>query len=331
MATTSKLGDRNHAMELRTPGDHSNAMVEGHPVGALTQTQVVGPLDLTRARQMKLASAAFCFFNAGVNDGALGAIIPYILRSYSISTSWVAIIYGAAFFGWLLAAVLGGYFRMMLGTGGVIIAGAGLQMLAQILRFWSPPFGLFSVTFFIMALGQALQEPQANTFVAGLKSAHRWLGLIHGCYAIGGLVGPLVAAVIGSNFPSKWAYFYFVPMGIGAVNLAVCGYAFRDETSLYQRNVRVAAHGEPPRPATALVELKATLKQKPVWLLSIFFFLYLGAAITAGGWVVEFLVVVRKGQVRSMGGHVGVKACTDPYNHRFVAFARGLHFQRVLR
>lgn len=209
--------------------------------------------------------------------------------------------YGVAFVGWLLAAVLGGYARMALGPGGVIAMGAMLQFIAQVLRFWVPPFGLFSVTFFVLALGQALQEPQANTFVAGLESAHRWLGLIHGCYATGGLVGPLLAATIGTAIPSHWAYFYFVPMAIGALNLALCSYAFRDETSLYKRKALQRAELRQRHASTALVELQATLKQKPVWMLSIFFFLYLGAAITAGGWVVEYLVVVRDGRLSRVG------------------------------
>lgn len=129
------------------------------------------------------------------------------------------------------------------------------------------------------------------------QSAHRWLGLIHGCYATGGLIGPLIAAAIASNFQSHWATFYYVPTGIGAMNLVLCGYAFRDETTL--RRPRGSSSGR--RGTTALVEMKATFKQKPVWLLSLFFFFYLGAAITAGGWVVEYLVSVRKGRLSQVG------------------------------
>ncbi|OTA16343.1 hypothetical protein BTJ68_15145 [Hortaea werneckii EXF-2000] len=256
------------------PNESSN---ETPPAPTATIATSLPQAELTRARTFKLSSAAFCFFNAGVNDGALGALIPYILDEYLISTAWMAIPYGVGFVGWLAIAVFGGYIRMKTGTGR-----------AQLLRFWVPPFGLFSMTFFLVALGQALQDSQANTFVAGLKNAHRYLGLIHGCYAIGGLVGPLMAAAIASNLDGQWAAFYYVPLGIGAVNLALCFYAFRDEAS------------EQRHSTTALVELRATLKLRPVWLLSVFFFLYLGAAITIGGWVVEFLVEVRDGNLSNI-------------------------------
>ncbi|KAI7371180.1 MFS general substrate transporter [Hortaea werneckii] len=267
------------------PNESSN---ETPPAPTATIATSLPQAELTRARTFKLSSAAFCFFNAGVNDGALGALIPYILDEYLISAAWMAIPYGVGFVGWLAIAVFGGYIRMKTGTGGVLLLGAFLQFAAQLLRFWVPPFGLFSMTFFLVALGQALQDSQANTFVAGLKNAHRYLGLIHGCYAIGGLVGPLMAAAIASNLDGQWAAFYYVPLGIGAVNLALCFYAFRDEAS------------EQRHSTTALVELRATLKLRPVWLLSVFFFLYLGAAITIGGWVVEFLVEVRDGNLSNI-------------------------------
>lgn len=270
----------------------------------------ITPLELTGPVKLKVFSAAFCFFNAGINDGSLGALIPYILRSYDHNTSWMAIPYGVAFFGWLLAAIFGGYLRVTLGTGGLIIVGAALQMLAQVLRFWIPPWGVFSVTWFIVALGQALQDSQANTYVSTLKNAHRWLGLIHGSYATGGLVGPLIAAAIASNFRGKWALFYCVPMGIGIINLVVSGYAFRDDTELYQRYKRGHLHGQHAeqradattrRSTFARAELAATLKLKSVWILSLFYFVYLGAVLTAGGWVVEFLHVARGGSLSRVG------------------------------
>jgi len=281
----------NHGIEL------DSASIEGQAPPTATTTSAIAPLELTAAVNLKLASATLCFFNAGVNDGSLGALIPYILRHYTLSTSSMALPYSLAFVGWLLAALLGGYARIKLGSGGLVILGAGLQFLAQLLRFWTPPFGLFSVTFFIVALGQATQEPQANTFVSTLKNAHRWLGLIHGCYALGGLAGPLIATAIASTSRGQWAAFYYVPTSIGFFNLLLCTYAFRPDIAfLHHQDQPEQRHSR-----TALTELSATAKQPPVWHLSIFFFLYLGAAITAGGWVVEYLVVVRNGDLSRVG------------------------------
>lgn len=276
------------------------------PEEAANTTTVLQPLALTLPIKLKLVSATLAFFNTGINDGSLGALIPYILRSYNISTGYMALPYGVQFLGWLLAALIGGYARITLGTGGMLILGAFLQFIAQVFRFWIPPFGLFATTFFVVALGQAFQDTQANTFVSNVKHAHRWLGVIHGCYALGGLVGPLIAAALASNFEGQWAKFYTVPLGIGFVNVVFCVYAFRDETPAYARLKHRHVHnmqttGDVRRSTFAAKELAATAKQKGVWLLSLFFFLYLGAAITAGGWVVEYLHVVQERPLSQVG------------------------------
>ena len=92
------------------------------------------PLTLPVA--LKFGSAAFAFFVAGVNDGSLGALLPYALRGYRISTGSVAILYGTAFTGWVVAALLGGYVRAYVGPGGAMVMGASSQLLAYVLRVW---------------------------------------------------------------------------------------------------------------------------------------------------------------------------------------------------
>ena len=290
--------------ELQQPNEHTECDRGDQQPDVPNAATSITPLEITGLVKLKLCSASFCFLNAGINDGSLGALIPYVLRTYNHSTGWMAIPYAVAFFGWLIAAIFGGYARPTLGTGGVIIVGAALQFLAQVLRFWVPPFGLFSATFFIVALGQAFQDTQANTFVSTIKSAHRWLGMIHASYALGCLVGPLIATAIASNFKDHWASFYYVPMGLGFINLLLCTYAFRDETATYQRMRSGSASisvSVPRSSTTALYELKSTARQKPIWLLSAFLALYLGAAITAGGWVVEYLHVARGGPLSRVG------------------------------
>ncbi|KAK7974255.1 hypothetical protein PG989_016103 [Apiospora arundinis] len=46
----------------------------------------------------------------------------------------------------------------------------------------------------------AYQDTHVNTFVSGIPNVpHRWLGFIHGCYALGCFVGPLIATGPGQH------------------------------------------------------------------------------------------------------------------------------------
>ncbi|KAJ5588318.1 hypothetical protein N7537_010996 [Penicillium hordei] len=214
----------------------------------------------------KILSAGLSFFVAGVNDGSLGSLIPYVIRTYDIGTNMVAVLYGTTFFGWLIAALTNGKITQYLDLGPILSLGAAIQVLAQVLRAWEPPFALYAVTFFLASLGQAYNDTHANTFVSALNGAHRWLGFIHAMYMAGCLVGPFVATGVASaNVDSKWC---FVP---GSYGYSDC---FEGE-----RGGRSSSN-------SALKEVKDTLSTPGVWLLS---------------WMVEYLVNVRNGDVKAMG------------------------------
>lgn len=47
-------------------------------------------MKMDRATYLKITSAAFSFFVAGVNDGSFGALVPYVIRDYGINTAIVS-------------------------------------------------------------------------------------------------------------------------------------------------------------------------------------------------------------------------------------------------
>ncbi|KAJ6020425.1 hypothetical protein N7540_005929 [Penicillium herquei] len=250
----------------------------------------------------KILSAGVSFFVAGVNDGSLGSLVPYVIRSYDIGTSMVAVLYGVTFCGWLFAALSNSFICQYLDLGAMLLLGAAFQILAHVLRCWLPPFPLYAVTFLFASLGQAFNDTHANTFVSSQKGAHRWLGFIHAMYMAGCLVGPFVAtAVASANTDSQWNLFYIFPLGLGVINLAFVSLAFHDRMSLSSKRESAPGSRSTSTGKNAIREIKATLSTPGVWLLSLFFFFFLGASITAGGWMTEYLIKVRNGNVKDMG------------------------------
>ncbi|KAI1139004.1 MFS general substrate transporter [Hypoxylon sp. FL0543] len=255
---------------------------------------------------LKLVVAGYSFFCAGVNDGTLGPLIPYVISSFRIGTGEVAIIYGTNFAGWLLAAVTNPIMTAHLTLGQLLGIGAALQLVAHCLRPWGP-LPLFCVTFFLQSLGMAYQDSHSNTFVSGLRNVpHRWLGFIHACYALGCFVGPLIATAIATAPNSMaidgWRRVYLVLVGICALNVAGVAVAFRDTLwSRLHAGPRSADGNGQKRNRAAMAGMARLLGAKTLWLLSMFYFFELGATFTAGGWVVEFLTTVRGGSLAATG------------------------------
>ncbi|KKY37698.1 putative mfs transporter [Diaporthe ampelina] len=216
---------------------------------------------------LKIFSVGFAFFCAGINDSTLGPLIPYLLVSFSIGTGMVAILS---------------------------------------LRPWAwSGLPAFAVSFFLQSLGTAYQDALGNTFVSGVRVAHRWLGCIHAMYALALLVGPLVATAVASSASpgngggfvggeESWKRTYFVTLGLGVVNLVWVMVAFRDTLAVGEEQ-----HGQTA--LSALRDMGTMLKVKDVWLISLFFFFALGTAQTTGGWVVAYLVELRGGDVAKVG------------------------------
>jgi fucose permease len=267
---------------------------------------------LDRATILKLLSAGFSFFVAGVNDGSIGALIPYVIRSYGITTAVISSLYAASLGGWVFAAVTNTHLSLPLDLGAMLVLGAVLQTLAQALRSWpTPPFGLYIATFFLTSVGQAFQDTHANTYVAsrqGNTAVHRWLGFIHAMYMAGCLVGPFAGNGVASSVKneqgeSMWYLFYTVPLALGVLNLVLVAIAFRDSMAFVKKKQAAVDRrlDEGDEKKSALELIKHTLSQRSVWLLSLFFFFYLGMVLTAGGWVVEYLVEARGGALAQMG------------------------------
>ncbi|EMT72524.1 Bypass of stop codon protein 6 [Fusarium odoratissimum] len=272
MATVTQTDTRLETFELRSsPSPTRNVLDDTEPPHSSKPS--TGEL-------LKILSAGFSFFVAGVNDGSIGALVPHIIRDYNVTTAIVSSVYGANFMGWFFGAFSNTHLCQVFDLGSMLTLGAVLQVIAHALRSWKPPFPLFTITFWLASLGQAYQDTHGNTYVSGVKGSHRWLAFIHAMYMAGCLVGPFVATGVASaGRTSRWYLFYTFPLGIGVLNVAFVVYANDDAFSL----------------------MKETLKHKNVWLISLFFFFFLGATLTASGWVVEYLVEVRNGDINQMG------------------------------
>ncbi|KAI6383661.1 hypothetical protein MCOR25_000110 [Pyricularia grisea] len=278
----------------------------------------------------KLIGCGFSFFFSGVNDGTLGPLIPYIQNTFSIGTGEIAIIYATSFLGWFLAALINPFLTDQsrhATLGRVLVVGAALQLAAQVLRSIPVPqlsLPLYAISFFVQTLGMALQDAHSNTFVSSANLAHRWLGFIHASYAAGTLLGPPIATAIASRGATAtssvtadqttgdhWTRVYFVLLGLGVLNLVAVVVGFSDTIWKRQRVMTPGADGrhaeedgstmQTSQSKAAMKDMRDLFSLRSFWTISLFYFFELGAWMTAAGWVVEYLVRVRSGELSRMG------------------------------
>lgn len=92
MSTTQATVTEAQSYPMTELGPHASKDAEASPVeetpadADVVQSEAATPM-------LKLVVAGYSFFCAGVNDGTLGPLIPYIISSFGIGTGEIAIMY----------------------------------------------------------------------------------------------------------------------------------------------------------------------------------------------------------------------------------------------
>jgi fucose permease len=158
----------------------------------------------------------------GLNDSAPGALLPYIENYYSIAYGTVSLIFVAYAIGFVGAAPLTRWLQMKLGRAWFLLLSQTLVICEYIIIVIRPPFVVVVLSFVLSGLGSAWSLSLNNVFVSGMEIGTSLLGVFHGCYGVGGILGPLLAtALVSSGRP--WSDFYFVTLSLAIFN-AVCAF-----------------------------------------------------------------------------------------------------------
>ncbi|MCJ1409241.1 hypothetical protein MMC19_003319 [Ptychographa xylographoides] len=250
-----------------------------------------------------ISACLMCFAN-GLNDSAPGALIPYIEPYYNIGYAVVSLIFVANAVGFIAAAFYSNTLLARFGRARVLVFAESLLVIGYTMIVCSPPFPVVVIAFLITGLGMATNLALNNVFVANLTNATTYLGIFHGSYGIGGVIGPLIATGLVSN-GHRWSSFYFITLGVAVFNLGAAYWSFR----YYERDLPLSrvstlqhesSHGAPDHQVSGaeIIPSKVTLfdavRNKTTLLGALFIFAYQGAEVSISGWVISFLLTYRR-------------------------------------
>ncbi|KAK7202406.1 major facilitator superfamily domain-containing protein [Myxozyma melibiosi] len=174
----------------------------------------------------RLFSACWTIAALGFNDGAVGALLPYIESQYNINYAVVSTIWLANSIGFISTALLSHILYSRLGRAGMMTLGPALLVAMYALICAGPPFGVVVLAFYVGGLGMAMVVAQVNVFASYMVATETTFGMIHGSYGIGATVSPIIATAM-INHGIKWHYFYFILLGFNLLGLVFSALWFR--------------------------------------------------------------------------------------------------------
>ena len=234
--------------------------------------------SLEEKRQDRLLYCVlFTFFVSGAASQPLGSFIPFLRETYGFSYDLSGVLLSCQSVGNLTAVLLAGFLPLWLGRRRAILSTA-VWMLVAYLIFTSGlgAAPLLAAAFFMTGISRGGNAGFASTMVSTLpgKRAAQGFNLIHGCFAVGALLSPLLLVLFAGRWPGTgWRVMAGLLCLLCVSQLVVYW--------------RMPLPAQPPGKGVGGAD-RSFLKVKLFWLGSAMLLFYISAEYAIVGWLVTY-------------------------------------------
>ena len=230
-----------------------------------------------RRQNQLLYCVLFAFFVSGAASQPLGSFIPFLRETYGFSYDLSGVLLSCQSTGNLLAVLLAGFLPLWLGRRRAILATAVWMTVAYLI--FAAGLGaapLLVAAFLMTGIARGGNSNFSNTMISTLpgEKAARGYNLLHGCFAVGALLSPLLLVFFAGRWP---AFGWRVMAGLLCV-LCLC------QLAVY---TKMPLPAEPPKKGVASAD-RSFLKVKLFWLGSAMLLFYISAEYAIVGWLVTY-------------------------------------------
>ncbi|KAF4124520.1 Major Facilitator Superfamily [Geosmithia morbida] len=298
-AVVGGTGSRRFSNEIRRLGSNDNDNSNIGVVGLKDIAEHTAPVDLVetwkypRQNIFKTGATFWSLLVTGANDAAYG-----LESYYDLSYVVVSLIFLSPFVGYILAASLNNTLHVRIGQRGIGVSCGLCHFVAYVIISQHPAYPALVIAYALAGFGNGVSDAAWNAWVGSLDRANEVLGLLHAFYGIGGTTSPLIATSMIARAGLPWYKFYYIMISMSAVELVSCTWAFwHDSPEAYRRKMRASSEDS--------AGMREALFRMPyarvTWLSALFLLGYVGVEVSLGGWVVQFMMRVRKAEAFPAG------------------------------
>ncbi|KAL7767612.1 hypothetical protein ACKLNR_001913 [Fusarium oxysporum f. sp. zingiberi] len=303
----SGIFDETRRLGSRYGEDYSDGGVES-VAAQNASAEVAESWKYPRQNVFRTGAAFWSLLTSGANDAAYGALIPYLEEYYNLSYIIVSLVFLSPFVGYILAAVLNNTLHRRIGQRGIGITCGICHILAYIIIAVHPPYPVLVLAYCLAGFGNGISDAAWNAWIGNLDKANETLGFLHAFYGVGGVISPLIATNMIAKANLPWYTFYYVMIGLATIEFVTCTWAFWPNGPEVYRQTMDASNEDNQGMKEALFKLPFA---RVTWLCAAFLLCYVGVEVSVGGWIVQFMIRVRKAEnypagMTSMGFWLGL-------------------------
>jgi fucose permease len=186
------------------------------------------------------------FLVLGMSDSSTGVLLPYLEEYYHLDYLVVSITFLTPFMGYVISAILSEYIHRLLGRWGVAVLGTSMELVCYIICVCKPPFPLYVISYAICGFGNGIIDSSWNSWLGGLRNSNQVMGLLHGFYGAGGILGPAILTTL-TGAGIEWNICYAVMIGFSVCSILFSCLAYWGDTpTKYRESVKSATNESSP-------------------------------------------------------------------------------------
>ena len=241
-------------------------------------------MDKNRTVQGYIALIFFAMFLYGLGAQMIGTLVSRIISHYNIQMAQAGLLTSFQFAGNFIAVLLVTIFSGRINK--LILLGISVFFLAASFCFVStaPLFGILLVNFSLMGIFFATLDTLVNSLTADLRpdSVKTSISFLHGLYALGGLLCPIIIERLAVKF--GWTNAYFI------ISMVLVVYLVLYAVFVKSRRSQLSACLPPAQKARfGLLDMLQFFKTNRNILLWITMFLYGGSHSTMVAWIKRYV------------------------------------------
>lgn len=219
----------------------------------------------------------FTFFVSGAASQPLGSFIPFLRETYGFSYDLSGVLLSCQSAGNLLAVLLAGFLPLWLGRRrAILITAVWMTVAYLIFSAGLGPTPLLVSAFLMTGIARGGNSNFSNTMVSTLpgEKAARGYNLLHGCFAVGALLSPLLLVF----FAGRWPAFGWRMMAGLLCLLCLC------QLAVY---AKMPLPVEPVRKGKTSAD-RSFLQVKQFWMGNAILLFYMSTEYAIVGWLVTY-------------------------------------------
>jgi len=301
------LGDESTAQSI----EESNSGPHHHDPSPRTVMFKGQPIVITskdwRDSNILKGQILTCFFSmitVGLNDQTVGSLIPTLTKQYDVNQTTVSTVFALQFLGYATSALSNEFLHVKLGRRGVMSLANGFLLTTYVVNSMRPPIWIFIMIYYFTGLGVGLMDSCMNVWLSSLIDHNELMGLLHGFYGIGSVISPPLISHLLKWFDGDFRSYYIFLSMLAITGVILCQTLFKNEGRLkYEYESCGGGHrhddGDDDYDDTddeeeqESVTVKSAMKNKTVITFSLYLFLYIGAEVSIGSWLLSYLMKVK--------------------------------------